>query len=266
MTSGLFGGTSAGTPAAAPSLPPFFSLIALDSVGSTNDEARRLAEEGAAHGTIVWAGEQTKGRGRQGRNWTSPRGNLYLSILLRPDCALSEAAQLSFVACVALGEAIAALAGPRVEVTYKWPNDVMFNGKKGVGLLLESKSAPDGVLEWVIVGMGTNIEHFPEDSRYPASSLRKEGAPRSLQPENLLEDVARQLEVWLEVWRKQGFGDIRAAWKARVQGLGQGIEVRLPTETLTGVFGDLDEDGALLLKFPEGGTRRITAGDVFPSS
>lgn len=262
----MMSSSSGASPAALPVLPPGFNLIALDSVGSTNDEARRLAEEGAAHGTIVWAGEQTKGRGRQGRSWTSPRGNLYLSVILRPDCALSEAAQLSFVACVALGEAIAALAGNRVEITYKWPNDVMFNAKKGVGLLLESKSTPAGTLDWVIVGMGTNIEHFPEDARYPASSLRKEGAPSSLVPATLLEEFARQLDIWLEVWRKRGFSDIRAAWKQRVQGLGKRIEVRLPAETLSGVFGDLDHTGALLLTLEDGRTRSITAGDVFPST
>ncbi len=262
----MISGPSGIAPAALPALPPGFNLIVLDSVGSTNDEARRLAEEGAAHGTIVWAGEQTKGRGRQGRSWTSPRGNLYLSIVLRPDCAPSEAAQLSFVACVALGEAISNLAGSRVEVTYKWPNDVMFNGKKGVGLLLESKSTPAGEVDWVIVGMGTNIEHFPEDARYPASSLRKEGAPASLVAATLLQELARQLETWLDVWRKRGFGDIRAAWKQRAQGVGRSIEVRLPNETLTGVFGDLDHDGALILKLEDGRTRTITAGDVFPHS
>lgn len=250
----------------APVLPPAFSLIPLDSVGSTNDEARRLAEEGAAHGTIVWAGEQTKGRGRQGRSWTSPRGNLYTSVILRPDCKLTEAAQVSFVACVALGEAIAAKVGSAVEVTYKWPNDIMFNGKKGVGLLLESKATPQGALDWVIVGMGTNIAHYPDDTRYPASSLQKEGADPALAPEVLLEELARQLDIWLEIWRKRGFGDIRAAWKQRVQGLGKAMEVRLPKETLTGVFGDLDSDGALLLKLEDGRTRTITAGDVFPGS
>ncbi len=255
-----------GSGGATPALPPAFSLIPLDSVGSTNDEARRLADEGAAHGTVVWAGEQTKGRGRQGRNWTSPRGNLYTSVILRPDCKLSEAAQLSFVACVALGEAITAKAGGAVEVTYKWPNDIMFNGKKGVGLLLESKATPQGALDWVIIGMGTNIAHFPDDARYPASSLHREGADPALSPEVLLEELAQQLDIWVKIWRKRGFGDIREAWKQRVQGLGQAMEVRLPRETLTGVFGDLDSDGALLLKLADGRTRTITAGDVFPGS
>ncbi|WP_282608197.1 biotin--[acetyl-CoA-carboxylase] ligase [Pelagibius sp. Alg239-R121] len=262
MTSGAAGAPPGGLPV----LPPVFNLIALDSVGSTNDEARRLAEEGAAHGTIVWAGEQTTGRGRQGRSWTSPRGNLYLSLVLRPECALSEAAQVSFVACVALGEAVAALAGKQVVVTYKWPNDVMFNAKKGAGVLLESKSTPAGGLDWLILGMGTNIEHFPDDARYPASSLRKEGADTTLVPAILLEELARQLDIWLEIWRNRGFRDIRAAWKERAQGLGKPIEVRLPKETLTGVFGDLDGDGALLLKNADGGTRTITAGDVFPGA
>jgi BirA family biotin operon repressor/biotin-[acetyl-CoA-carboxylase] ligase len=253
-------------PSALPALPPHYSLIALDSVGSSNDEARRLAEEGAAHRTIVWAGEQTRGRGRQGRSWASPRGNLYLSMVLRPDCSLSEAACFSFLACVALGEAVAALVGNSIKVTYKWPNDVMFNGKKGVGILLESKAKPDGSLDWLVIGMGTNIAHFPDDSRTPASSLYAEGADRSLVPAVLLEELARQFDIWLEIWQKRGFADIRTAWKERVQGLGTTIEVRLPQETLSGVFTDLDSDGALLLALPVGRLRKITAGDVFPGS
>ncbi len=131
---------------APPKLPPAYQLVALERVASTNDEALRLAAEGAEDGTLVWAREQTGGRGRQGRVWSSPPGNLYFSLVLRPDCAPAEAAQLGFVAGVALGEAIGSVAPPLIDVNYKWPNDLLLNGRKAAGILLVLLSAPDGTL------------------------------------------------------------------------------------------------------------------------
>ena len=124
---------------ALPRLPPVYRLVALDSVESTNDEAWRLAEEGAAERTLVWALVQTKGRGRRGRVWVAQPGNLVFSLLLRPERPPMEAAQIGFLAALALGEAVGSVAPPMIEVQYKWPNDVLFNGRKGAGILLESK-------------------------------------------------------------------------------------------------------------------------------
>ena len=116
-----------------PKLPPGYRLLRYDSIGSTNDEAKRLARDGAAEGTLVWALEQTAGRGRRGRAWSSPRGNLYLSLILRPDCPVGSAAQLGFVAALAVGDALRAIL-PRVErLAYKWPNDVLIDGRKIAG-------------------------------------------------------------------------------------------------------------------------------------
>ncbi len=116
-----------------PRLPPGYKLICYDSIGSTNDEAKRLAREGAAERTLVWALEQNAGRGRRGRRWVSPRGNLYASLILRPDCTPHRAAQLGFVAALAVGGALGALL-PRVEgLSYKWPNDVLINGVRSRG-------------------------------------------------------------------------------------------------------------------------------------
>ena len=121
-----------------PQLPPGYVLHALDRVESTNDEARRLAEQGAPAGAVVVAAEQVKGRGRHGRGWDSPRGNLYASLLLRPDCTIAVSAQLSLVASLALAEALVALAPADADVRVKWPNDVLIRGAKVAGLLLES--------------------------------------------------------------------------------------------------------------------------------
>jgi BirA family biotin operon repressor/biotin-[acetyl-CoA-carboxylase] ligase len=247
---------------ARPKLPPAYRLVALETVGSTNDEALRLAVEGAEDGTLVWAREQTAGRGRQGRGWSSPPGNLYLSMVLRPDCAPAEAAQLSFVAGLALGEAFGSIAPPMIEVTYKWPNDLLLNGRKAAGILLESRSNPDGTLDWLILGLGANLQHFPEDTGFPATSLRFEGATE-VDVVALLEAFGRSFLTWVTRWLDDGFAPVRRAWLHHAHGLGEEIEVRLPRETLKGTFKDLDARGVLVLELPDGTRREISAGDVF---
>ena len=148
---------------AGPRLPPAYRLIALDRVESTNDEAKRLAESGAEEGTLVWAREQTKGRGRQDRDFASPPGNLYMSLVLRPECLVAEAAQLSFVAALGVGDGVGSAAPPMIEVHYKWPNDVLFNGRKGSGILLESKISSGGGLEWLVLGIGVNLSELSRE-------------------------------------------------------------------------------------------------------
>jgi len=251
-------GASAG---GGPRLPPVFQLIALDRVSSTMDEARRLAEEGAEEGTLVWGREQTGGRGRLGRQWVSPRGNLYLSLVLRPEVPLGEAAQFGFVAALAIGEAIGSVAPP-VDVTYKWPNDVLVNGRKVSGVLLEAASRPDGALDFIVLGCGINLLSFPEGTGYPATCLRFEGA-REVTEEELLEAFARHFLAWTSRWRDEGFAAVRKVWLRHADRLGEQIKVNLPRETLEGRFEDLDESGRLRLRLPDGSCRHISSGDVF---
>jgi BirA family biotin operon repressor/biotin-[acetyl-CoA-carboxylase] ligase len=245
-----------------PRLPPAYRLVALGRVDSSNDEAKRLAEAGAEDGTLVWVQEQLQGRGRRGRAWASPPGNLYLSLVLRPGCAAAEAAQLGFVAALGIGDGVGSVAPPLVEVRYKWPNDVLFNGRKGAGILLESRMSPAGGLEWLVLGLGVNVASFPEDAGLPATSLRFEGAPPDLDEVDLLEGFARHFLTWANRWLEDGFGPIRETWLHHAHGLGEPIEVRLPGETLSGTFRDLDESGALLLEQADGQVRSIAAGDV----
>ena len=245
-----------------PKLPSVYRLVALDCVDSTNDEARRLAEAGAEDGTLVWALEQRKGRGRQGRSFDSPRGNLFLSLVLRPECSVAEAPQLGFVAAAAVREAVGSLAHPVMEVRYKWPNDVLFNGRKGAGILLESLLGAGGGLDWLVLGVGVNVASHPEGLEPPATSLHFEGAPTDLGAAELLEAFARYFLNLTSRWLDEGFQPIRRSWLRHVQGLGEEIRVRLPGETVAGLFEDLDETGALVLRLPDGGRRLITAGDV----
>jgi birA, biotin-[acetyl-CoA-carboxylase] ligase region len=244
-------------------LPPGFRVEAFDSVGSTNDEAKAFARSGAAEGTIVWAKRQEAGRGRRGRAWTSPEGNLYTSTILRPGRSPGESAQVSFVAALATAETAASVLPGPVELRCKWPNDVLANGRKLSGILLESEAAAEGGLAWLVLGVGINLRHFPESTEFSATSLMAEGAP-PMQPGALLEIYAEQLQRWYAIWTEHGFAPIRDAWMARAKGLGEPIVVRLPDRTLTGTFADLDSDGVLLLDRDDGaGRQRIAAGDVF---
>ena len=242
-------------------LPSPFRLIAYETIGSTNDEAKRLAHEGAAEGLVVCAERQTAGRGRRGRTWVSPSGNLYASTLLRPNCRAATAAQLGFVAALGIAGAIVELA-PRVALSCKWPNDLLASGRKVSGILLETEMVAGERPDFVVLGIGVNLASAPRDTPYPATSLANEGAP-GIAPLAMLAAFIRHFAEWLILWRSEGFVPIREAWLARATGLGEPIQVRLERDTLDGRFLDLDGDGALLLGMP-GGSRRIAAGEVFP--
>ena len=248
---------------AAVSLPTGYRLHAYDTIGSTNDEAKRLARAGAPEGTLVWAGEQTAGRGRRGRQWASPPGNLYLSLVVRPGGAPGRAAQLGFVAALGLGDALDRLAGTGARLRYKWPNDLLLDGGKLAGILLESETTASGAVDFVVIGVGVNLASSPGQSEYPATSLAAEGVA-GISPASLLDAFVREFEGWRARWRSEGFAPMREAWLASASGIGKQIRVRLERMTLTGRFLDLDEDGALLLDGAEG-RRRVAAGDVFPA-
>lgn len=246
-----------------PLLPAGFRAHHFATVGSTNDTAKELARTGAPAGTLVWADAQTAGRGRRGRVWASPPGNLYMSLVLRPEGPPVQAAQLGFVAALALGDAIAALAGPGLRPRCKWPNDLLLNGKKLAGILLESEMAGER-LDFVVIGVGVNIVSAPPGTEYPATSLAAEGVG-CIVPASLLAAFAEHFGRWDERRRGAGFAALRAAWLERAVGLGEPVRVRLEKLTLNGRFLDLDEDGALVLEMADG-RRRIAAGEVFPAA
>jgi BirA family biotin operon repressor/biotin-[acetyl-CoA-carboxylase] ligase len=248
---------------AAPRLPAFYRLLRYDRLASTNDEAKRLAREGAAAGTVVWAREQSAGRGRRGRQWIGIPGNLFVSFILRPDCAPAAASQLGFVAALALGDAIGGTAPPLAGLRCKWPNDVLLNGRKLAGILLESEARMSETLDWLILGIGVNVVAHPTETDYPTTSLREEGY-LALDAAGLLESFARHFLGWYEIWQNDGFAPIRAAWLPRATGIGEAIVVRLDRQRLEGRFLGIEADGTLALE-TVAGARRIAAGDVFPA-
>lgn len=254
------------TPPAAPErprLPPAYRLVARDSVASTNAEAARLAADGAEDGTLVWARQQTAGRGRHGRDWDSPPGNLYLSLVLRPECPVNRAAQLGFAAALAVGDAVGSVGPALLEITYKWPNDVLLNDRKVAGILLESRTDSGGSLDWLVLGVGVNVASHPKEVRTPATDLRFEGAPPAVDAVDVLESFARHFMAWTNRWLDDGFAPLRRAWLNHAHALGEEIEARLPRETLRGTFRDIDEHGALVLELRDGTRRVVTAGDIY---
>jgi BirA family biotin operon repressor/biotin-[acetyl-CoA-carboxylase] ligase len=240
-------------------LPAFFHLAAFDRIDSTNEEALRRARTGAPEGTIVWAREQTGGRGRRGRAWSSPPGNLYTSALLRPAVPPAQAAQLGFLASVALAEAIQSVLPPARRLRCKWPNDLLIDGAKTVGILLEAEGAGPTV-DAVVLGMGINIASHPANTPYRATSLHAAGSDVSV--EQMLEILAGRLLAWYLLWKQEGFAPVRQRWLDFAEGLGKPIEVRLEGATLTGRFAALDAGGALDLELADGRHRLVTAGDV----
>ncbi len=240
--------------------------LEIAEIDSTNEEARRRAEAGDPGHLWIRADVQTAGRGRRGRGWASPNGNLMTTLLLRPPCGPGEAAQLSFVAALAVGDLIGASV-PADRIGLKWPNDVLVSGAKIAGILLESGagpvSDPHSRLDWLGIGMGVNLASHPTDLDRPVTDLRAEtGAAPS--PAQALEHLAAAFERWYAVWDEaRGFPAIRTAWLARATGIGGPVRARLWDRTLEGTFDGLDPAGGLILGLADGSREVLHGGEVF---
>ncbi|MEZ0225264.1 MAG: biotin--[acetyl-CoA-carboxylase] ligase [Alphaproteobacteria bacterium] len=241
-----------------PQLPPPLSLVELESVGSTNDHAKQLARNGYPHGTIVWAHQQTAGRGRQGNTWTSMPGNLFMTMILRPEKNAAVTGQMSFVSAVALAETLKEWVPPSVTVALKWPNDVLLGGKKAAGILLEADSSGVHDVGWMIVGIGVNITAAPD-----GAACLKDFGHGGLEAGLVLEKLAKRLKTLYEIWRKTGFDLIRNEWMGYAHNIGATINVRLPRETISGKFIGIDTSGALQLEMQDGSRKDISSGEVF---
>ena len=231
---------------------------------STNADAFRLAEQGAAEGTVVLADSQTGGKGRRGRVWSSPAGvNLYCSVLLRPVIMPNEAPQLTFLSAVAVARAIEQTTTLIPEI--KWPNDLLVSGKKVAGLLNEMSAETDGI-NFVILGIGVNLnmtaDQFPNDLRHPATSLFLESGIR-VDRSQFTGTMLRELDRLYADFRVYGFGPVREEWQRRCNARGRQVLVNdSGTECTGGRFIGIDSDGALLLQSDDDKQHRITCGDV----
>lgn len=235
-----------------------YRRVAFDRVASTNDEARRFAEAGAAEGLAVTGEIQTAGRGRHGRSWISPHGNLYVSFLLRPPVQPAQAGEFGFGVSTAVAETVERLA-PGAGAKCKWPNDVLAEGKKIAGILLESRGTPER-LDWLIAGIGLNVAEAPAQTTSPATSLAALGSGASV--ERALEVLAQRLDDWYRRWCNEGFAPLRQAWLARAHALGGTLRVRRNGDEREGTFVGLDPGGALVLELANGKRETISYGDV----
>jgi BirA family biotin operon repressor/biotin-[acetyl-CoA-carboxylase] ligase len=233
-------------------------LVTFDTIGSTNVEALACARRGERGPLWIVAERQTAGRGRHGRLWLSEPGNLSATLLLTEPAPPARAPQLAFVAGLAAHDAvIAAAPALRPRLMLKWPNDLLCDGAKLAGVLIEGEGAA------VAIGIGINCRHHPADTAYPATDLAACGA--SVSPDDALSALSRVLLARLAQWGQgRGFVSIRRDWLARAQPPGTAIRVRIGESELAGTIEGVDEHGRLLLRSADGAVDAVAAGDVFP--
>ncbi len=241
------------------------AVHAFEIIDSTNAEARRRAEAGERGPLWITAAEQTAGRGRRGRQWDTSQGNLAATLLMTTGRTPADAARTSFVAALAVADLVAAYV-PEGLVKLKWPNDVLLEGRKASGILIESGRHADHSGLWLAVGIGVNLAHAPTDVERPATSISDHlvvdhTTPPT--PSEALSHLSHAFAHRLQQWDEFGFHVIAEAWTARAIGLGGPCSARLDHETVDGTAEGLDEDGALRVRLGDGTLRRITAGDVY---
>lgn len=243
-------------------LPTGYRRQAFDSLPSTNAEALARARAGEPGGLWVTAGEQTEGRGRRGRPWSTERGNLAASLLLLDPALADVAATVSFVAGVALHQAVVDCAGPAVadRLKLKWPNDLLLDRLKVAGILVEGEKTGRGLA--VVIGCGVNCVSHPTETAHPAGDFAGCGVP--IDVEALFARLAaRMAEEIARFDRGVGFAAVRTGWLARSLGIGEPIRVNLPGRVIDGRFDSLDMEGRLILSRDDGARETLSAGDVF---
>lgn len=239
-----------------------YRLKEFEHIGSTNAEALASAQTGEAGSVWYVTKDQRSGRGRRGREWSTQTGNLAATLLLVHDYPLELAATLSFVAGLSLVEAVEQLL-PDTPTRFqlKWPNDVLADGAKLSGILLESSLLKDG-RKALVIGIGVNVLHSPEGVPYAVSNLKANGYSQGA--EHLLEVLAERFAVNFALWNDgQGLETIRTHWLRHAARLGEIIRVQSGGETLEGMFSSIDSQGHLVLSLPQGRKKTISAGEVF---
>ena len=235
-----------------------WQIQVLGSVPSTQDVAMDAMINGATEGLTIQAMTMESGRGRHGHKWEAPMGNLYLSTLLRPRCNLEEAGDLSFVVAVALYKTLSRyINSEKHKITLKWPNDVLVDGLKISGILLETNTQ-DNTLDGVVVGIGVNVFNAP-DLAINLEKLSK----NPVYINKIRDDLLENLNIYYALWQEEGIAPIRLLWLKNAHGLGQAISARLPNKTYKGIFEGLSEEGALILKDENNERHIIHAADVY---
>ncbi|AIL65958.1 Bifunctional protein BirA [Rickettsiales bacterium Ac37b] len=240
-----------------------YNLLIFDEIDSTSAEARRLIEADVDGEFVIWAKSQTSGKGKVGRYWHSPQGNLYLSMLLKPMIEAQYASQLSYVVALAVGDAIKSFISVDDQVKYKWPNDIFLNGKKCAGILLESGTkVNNNILDFLIIGIGINVSEYPPNinPNYDATSLQAENIVCELH--TLLDQVMKNFLYWISVWRKDGFNKIGHKWLENSMEFGKVITVSIGQDRVSGIFDKLTDNGCIRLILAGGQECFVSSGEV----
>ncbi|MCE5194649.1 MAG: biotin--[acetyl-CoA-carboxylase] ligase [Nitrospiraceae bacterium] len=243
-------------------------IVYFESIDSTNNKAMELAEKGLGHGAVLIADTQLKGKGRLGRTWISPpKGNIYMSVILKPEIQPKDGTLLTIMAAIACAKAVRSLTSKHSEelqVKIKWPNDLMLLNKKFGGILTEMRLDPDRIVTAVIgIGINVNIipDSLPADVKAAATSL-KEHLEKPLSRTQIIAEILKGMEYWHEKLIKQGRQPLLEEWKKLSSTLGRKVRVSAGNETFTGIAEDIDDEGMLLLRLPSNTIKRINAGDL----
>jgi len=230
----------------------------LSAVESTQDIVMLAAQDGDPEGYVVQAMKQVGGRGRHGNKWEgSSIGNIYMSALLRPSCDIPRVGELAFVVAVALYNALQSyIDTDKHEITLKWPNDILIDGRKVSGILLETNANGDG-LDGLVVGMGVNVFNAPD-----LAICLNDVADDPVYVTKIRDKILEELGVVYTLWQEEGFAPIREQWLAHAHGVGQAMTARLPNISHKGIFSGLTDDGSLILTQDNGEEKIIMAGDV----
>lgn len=236
----------------------------LDTTTSTQEEIRVWAEQGASEGALVIAEEQQLGRGRQGRKWISPPGKgIWMSLLLKPNLPLADASRLTLLSAVAVCRALRQVTG--INVGIKWPNDLLVDGKKVCGILVESVGE-DGKIRYCVVGIGIDVNldqsDYPDELLQVASSLKLEGK-QSYDRAQIIGAVFKEMELLMKCFMEEGFSTIANLWEALSVTLGRTITVRTSQGEIVGVAEELDHSGALKLRKSDGGIEIVYSGEIY---
>ncbi len=229
-------------------------IESFDTLESTQELVKQRAVDGEAEGLVAQALEQSGGKGRHGREWVSPKGNLYLSILLGPECSASEAAQLSFAAALAVSQTIDEYITDKSMKVLKWPNDVFLDGKKCAGILLETELNESGDVEWLVLGVGINIVSAPDIGVAVQDYTEQEIN---------LEEFRDHFLAHLSSYKEKEFSEVRGLWLKHAHKPGTKLQIKLGNREEAGYFHDIDEAGNLLLRGEDDEIHTISAGDVY---
>ena len=230
-----------------------------DEVNSTNEKANELAAN-VEEGTVIIAEKQKEGIGRFGRGWISPKGGVYVSVILKPKISPINASKMTLIAGIAVANVIRKLG---LDAKLKWPNDILIQGKKVAGILT-SISTKEDKMDYIIVGIGINanidLSTFPKELQRSATSLKEE-LKKEVLTEKIIEDVLYEIEINYETFKEGNFTYLLNEWKRLSNTIGKKVKIKMRTEIIEGEAVGVNKDGALMLKLEDGSLKNIIAGE-----